>query len=338
MTVLVTGAAGFIGSHLTERLLADGQAVVGLDLFDDFYDPAIKEQNLARAREHAGFRDVRGDVRDHALLTGLPDDVDAVVHLAARAGVRPSIQQPALYTSVNVDGTVALLEFARERGIDNLIFASSSSVYGNNEKVPFAEGDPVDHPISPYAATKKSGELLCHSHHHLHGIGVMALRLFTVYGPRQRPDLAIHKFSGLMSEGRPIPMYGDGTTERDYTYIDDIVAGVMGALDYLRANPRTYEVVNLAENRTVSLNEMIRVLGEELGIEPQIERFPLQPGDVTRTYADISKARRLFGYHPTTDFREGIRRFVRWFEEKRVHRRPNYRADSTSVPEKSPPL
>jgi UDP-glucuronate 4-epimerase len=318
LSLLVTGAAGFIGSHLTERLLGRGHDVVGLDLFDDFYDPRIKEANLAAARSHRSFREIRGDIRDPRVLSSLPDDIDAVVHLAARAGVRPSIQQPQLYASVNVDGTVALLELARQRGIRSFVFASSSSVYGDNEKVPFSESDPVDHPISPYAATKKAGELICHTYHHLYGLGTVALRFFTAYGPRQRPDLAIHKFARLMAERRPLPVFGDGSTARDYTYIEDIVEGVTGALDYLAANPAAYEVVNLGESRTVTLTEMIRVLADEMGIEPVLERLPPQPGDVRRTFADITKARRLLGYDPVTEFREGIRRFLRWLEEDRA--------------------
>ena len=315
MAVLVTGAAGFIGSHLNERLLAQGEEVVGLDLFDAFYDPAIKERNLARARDHAGFREVRGDIRDRDLLAGLPDDVDAVVHLAARAGVRPSIREPALYASVNVDGTLALLEWARERRIGTFVFASSSSVYGNQDKVPFSEDDRVGRPISPYAATKVAGEMMAHTWHHLYGLDVVCLRFFTVYGPRQRPDLAIHKFARLLSEGRPIPMFGDGTTQRDYTYIDDILQGVTGALGYARRNEDVYEIVNLGESRTVSLSRMIATIAEEMGVEPEIERLPMQPGDVERTYADVSKARRLLGYEPTTEFREGVRRFLEWFGE-----------------------
>ena len=314
MSVLLTGAAGFIGSHVTESLLTRGADVCGLDIYDDFYDPAIKTANLARARDHVGFQEIRADIRDRDVLKGLPDHVDAVVHLAARAGVRPSIERPDLYTSVNVDGTVALLDFAKERGIRSFVFASSSSVYGNNEKVPFSESDPVDHPISPYAATKKAGELLCHSYHHLNGIGVMALRLFTVYGPRQRPDLAIHKFARLLREGRPIPMYGDGSSARDYTYIDDIVQGVGAALKYVQARQDSYEIVNLGESLTISLRDMIAVLGEEMGVEPEVASLPMQPGDVLRTWADVTKARRLLGYQPATELREGVRRFVRWFE------------------------
>ena len=317
MSVLLTGAAGFIGSHVADCLLSQGADVCGLDLYDDFYDPTIKTANLARARDHIGFQEIRGDIRDSKVLKALPDHVDAVVHLAARAGIRPSIERPDVYASVNVGGTVELLEFARERGILSFVFASSSSVYGNNNNVPFSENDPVDNPISPYAATKKAGELLCHSYHHLYGIGVLALRLFTVYGPRQRPDLAIHRFARLLSEGRPIPMYGDGSSERDYTFIDDILEGVQAALEYVRAAPETYELVNLGESRSISLRDMITVVGEEMGVEPEVVRLPMQPGDVVRTCADVTKARRLLGYEPATEFREGVRRFVRWFEESR---------------------
>ncbi len=311
--VLLTGAAGFIGSHFADRLLEAGEEVVGLDLFDEFYDPAVKERNLARARDHEGFALVRGDIRDRDLLSALPDDIGSVVHLAARAGVRPSIQDPALYTSVNVLGTTTLLEFARDRGIRPFVFASSSSVYGNNERVPFRETDRVDHPISPYAATKKAGELLCHTATHLDGITTVCLRFFTVYGPRQRPDLAIHKFARLLAAGQEIPMFGDGSTQRDYTYIDDILDGVEGALAFARREEARHEIVNLGESRTVSLSEMIRVVGEEMGVEPRIRRLPMQPGDVLRTWADVSHARELLGYDPSVDFREGIRHFVEWF-------------------------
>ncbi len=318
MSVLVTGAAGFIGSHFVERLLARGDEVVGLDLFDDFYDPAIKEANLTVARDHNGFHEVRGDIRDAETLARLPDSVDAIVHLAARAGVRPSIQEPTLYTDVNLMGTMRLLELARDRAIGPFVFASSSSVYGNSETVPFVEDDPVDRPISPYAATKKAGELLCHTATHLDGIACVCLRFFTVYGPRQRPDLAIHKFARLMDAGRPIPMFGDGTSQRDYTYIDDILAGVTASLDLARSNPGTYEVINLGESRTVSLTEMIQVVAEEMGVDPVIDQLPPQPGDVERTYADVSRARRLLGYAPTTDFRDGVREFVTWFRAQKV--------------------
>jgi UDP-glucuronate 4-epimerase len=317
MSVLVTGAAGFIGSHLVERLLSDGEEVVGLDCFDDFYDPSAKERNLAAARAHVSFTEARIDLRDGEALKALPDSVDAVVHLAARAGVRPSIEDPALYTSVNLDGTVSLLEWMRSRRIRDLIFASSSSVYGNRSQVPFSERDPVDRPISPYAATKRAGELLCHTWHHLFGMSIVALRFFTVYGPRQRPDLAIHKFASLLRDGMPIPRFGDGSTERDYTYIADILQGVTGALAFVRSPEPAYEIVNLGESRTVSLQEMIETLAGEMGVEPRIRELPEQPGDVRRTFADVSRARELFGYRPTTEFREGIRRFLEWFGAQR---------------------
>ena len=313
-SVLVTGAAGFIGSHFTDRLLERGEEVVGLDLFDEFYDPAIKERNLERARDHQAFSLVRGDIRDEALLSTLPDSIGAVVHLAARAGVRPSIENPALYSSVNVLGTTSLLNFARVRGIRTFVFASSSSVYGNNEKIPFHEEDRVDHPISPYAATKKAGELLCHTATHLDGITTTCLRFFTVYGPRQRPDLAIHKFARLMAAGEEIPMFGDGSTQRDYTYIDDILQGMEGALDFARREEATFDIFNLGESRTISLSEMIRIVGEEMGVDPRIRRLPMQPGDVLRTFSDVSRARERLGYAPSVEFREGIRLFVEWFE------------------------
>ena len=312
MRVLVTGGAGFIGSHLCEHLLQDAYEVVVLDSFDDCYDPAIKRTNLTECREHSRFTEVEGDIRDSAVLDKLPE-VDTIIHLAARAGVRPSIEDPVLYNDVNVGGTLSLLEFARRRGIRRFVFGSSSSVYGNNEKVPFSEEDPVDHPISPYAATKKAGELLCHTYHHLNDLGVLCLRFFTVYGPRQRPDLAIHKFARLMTAGEPVPRFGDGSTERDYTYVDDIVDGVMGALEYLEAHPDAYEIINLGESRTVSLSEMIDTVARALSGTPTVEELPLQPGDVTRTYADVSKARALLNYAPRTAFQAGVRRFVEWF-------------------------
>lgn len=312
MKILVTGAAGFIASHLNERLLEAGHSVVGLDNFDEFYDPAIKEGNLSRARDHTAFTLVRGDIRDPEALASLPEGIDTVVHIAARAGVRPSIAQPVLYYDVNVNGTLRLLELARDRGITRFVSASSSSVYGNNEKVPFSESDPVDHPISPYAATKKATELLCHTYTHLFGITCLNLRFFTVFGPRQRPDLAIHKFARLLLAGEEIPMFGDGSTRRDYTFIEDILQGVEGAIRWVTENDGAFDTVNLGESRTVELREMIRVVGEELGIEPRIRTLPMQPGDVERTFADITKARRLLGYAPRWEFREGIREFVQW--------------------------
>ena len=315
MSVLVTGAAGFIGSHLTERLLREGEEVVGLDNFNDFYDPGIKERNLAVARSHVGFTEIRGDIRDSGVLDSMGDDIDSVVHLAARAGVRPSISDPVGYADVNVVGTVSLLKFARRRQIKPFVFASSSSVYGNNSKIPFSEDDPVTQPVSPYAATKRAGELLCHTATHLDDTACVCLRLFTAYGPRQRPDLAIHRFTSLLADGESIPVFGDGSTVRDYTYIDDLIEGIIGALGWAREHPATFEIVNLGESRMVSLSDMISVVANSLGVEPVIDRRPLVPGDVLRTHADVSKAGRLFGYEPRTDFVDGVGRFVEWYME-----------------------
>lgn len=317
MTVLLTGAAGFIGSTLAERIVARGMEVVGIDSFDPFYPRAGKERNLERVRPSPRFVLVESDIRDRSILDTIPGTVDTVIHLAALAGVRPSINAPLKYEATNIGGTNQLLEWAKDRHIKRFIFASSSSVYGNTPTVPFAESAEIQHPISPYAATKVAGELLCHTYHHLYDMSVVALRFFTVYGPRQRPDLAIHKFAKLLRNSQPIPMYGDGSTERDYTYIDDIVDGVLGSLDLLeRSDDPIFEVINLGESQTISLKEMITVLAEEMGVTPVIERLPMQPGDVTRTYADVSKARRLLGYNPSTEFRDGIRRFLDWFDQQ----------------------
>src|SRR5687767_4913853 len=314
--VLVTGGAGFIGSHLVARLLAEGQWRVSVvDDFNDFYDPLVKRRNVAPHIGRGDFRLYEADIRDRAALEEVfqGERFDCIVHLAARAGVRPSLSEPVLYSETNIGGTLNLLELARAHGVRQFVFGSSSSVYGENGKVPFAEDDPVTKPISPYAATKAAGELLCHTYSHLFGVRCVALRFFTVYGARQRPDLAIHKFARLISEGRPIPVFGDGTTRRDYTFVDDIIAGVRAAMDYRASG---YEVVNLGGSRTVSLAELIALLERELGREAVIERHPTQPGDVPQTYADVSKARRLLGYDPRTPIEEGIRRFVRWFKEE----------------------
>jgi UDP-glucuronate 4-epimerase len=311
--ILVTGAAGFIGSHLCERLVARGERVIGLDSFDEFYDPAVKRANLAGLADSGAFELVTADIRDTEALERLPEEIGVIVHLAARAGVRPSIADPLLYQDVNVTGTQTLLELARRRGIDRFVFGSSSSVYGNNEKVPFSEEDPVDRPISPYAATKRAGELLCHTYRHLFGIGVACLRFFTVYGPRQRPDLAIHTFTRLLSSGSPIRQFGDGTSRRDYTHIDDILQGIEGTLGFLESNPGTYEIINLGESRTVELSRLIELIADALGVEPEIERLPPQPGDVERTYADVSRARRLLGYEPRVPIEDGIPAFVEWY-------------------------
>ena len=320
MNVLVTGGAGFIGSHLCDRLLADGHVVCAVDNFDPFYDESVKRANIADASRSPSFRLVEADIRDPQALKDALAPVfpscDVIVHLAARAGVRPSIEDPLLYSQVNVDGTTAMLELARELGVRRFIFGSSSSVYGNAEKVPFSESDPVDQPISPYAATKRAGELLCHTYHHLYGLSVVSLRFFTVYGPRQRPDLAIHKFTRLVLEGRPIPMFGDGSTERDYTYVDDIVQGIAGAIRFTDAAQPVQAIVNLGESETTSLSRLIELIGKAAGATPRVERLPLQPGDVRRTFADITRARELFGYRPTSRVEEGIPRFVAWMQSE----------------------
>jgi UDP-glucuronate 4-epimerase len=311
--VLVTGGAGFIGSHLVERLLGEGLwRVHVVDDFNDFYDPSVKRRNVAPHLARDDFRLTEADIRDRDALESVfrESAFDCVVHLAARAGVRPSLVEPLLYAETNIRGTLNLLELARAHGVRQFVFGSSSSVYGENEKVPFSEDDPVGKPISPYAATKAAGELLCHTYSHLWGLRSVCLRFFTVYGARQRPDLAIHKFARLISEGRPLPVFGDGTTRRDYTFIDDIIAGVRAAIDY---EASAFEVFNLGESRTVSLSELIALLERGLGREALIERRPTQPGDVPQTFADISKARRLLGYDPQTPIEEGIRRFVEWF-------------------------
>ena len=311
--VLVTGGAGFIGSHVSEALLARGDEVVVLDNFNDFYDPAIKRANAAALR---GARIVTGDIRDEALVAKLFADgrFDAVIHLAAMAGVRPSLLDPLHYADVNVRGTVILLEELRKRPATRFLFASSSSVYGSNEKVPFREDEDIHHPVSPYAATKRAGELLAYTHHHLYGIPTSCLRFFTVYGPRQRPEMAIHKFVDLVHKGRAIPFYGDGSTRRDYTYVDDIVDGVVKALDRCAG----YEIYNLGESATTSLAELVRAIGEATGIEPVLDRQPMQPGDVLVTYADVSKARAKLGYDPRTPVREGLARFVAWYRRERA--------------------
>jgi UDP-glucuronate 4-epimerase len=313
--ILVTGGAGFIGSHVVDRLLAEGREVVVLDSFDAFYSPAGKRRNLEPASRHPGFQLVEGDIRDADAVRRAFDAarIDAVIHLAARAGVRPSIDDPALYASVNLDGTVALLEACRRRSVSRFVFGSSSSVYGNNAKTPFSEDDPVDHPISPYAATKRAGELLAHTYHHLFRMDVACLRFFTVFGPRQRPDLAIRKFAELMAAGDEIPVFGDGTTRRDYTYIDDIVEGVVRAL--LRGDG--FHVWNLGGAQPVVLNDLIAGLARRMKREPRVKRLPPQAGDVERTWADVSKAKRELDWAPATRFEEGLDAFVAWFLAER---------------------
>ena len=313
--VLITGAAGFIGSHLVDALLAGGWRVTGVDSFDSFYAPAIKERNVAPHLRHPHYTLCRIDIRDAAALAALTTRYDAIVHLAARAGVRPSIADPLTYQQVNVAGTQNILELARCSGTPHVVFASSSSVYGVNPNTPWRESDYVLQPISPYASTKVSGELLGHVYSHLYGIRFIALRFFTVYGPRQRPDLAIHGFARRMLAGTPIPVFGDGTTRRDYTYIADIVSGVQAALVYDRSG---YEVINLGNDRTVTLSEMIAELERALGVTATIDRQPEQPGDVPQTWASIDKATSLLGYRPETPFAIGVDRFCAWLRERLV--------------------
>ena len=317
--VLLTGAAGFIGSHVAECLVARGDEVIGLDNFDAFYPRAVKEANVAGLRRAARFRLVEGDIRDPKVVGALVTPETVVVHLAARAGVRPSLEEPALYASVNIEGTAVLLEAVRRAGARRFVFGGSSSVYGDTAPVPFSEDWPALMPISPYAATKRAGELLCATFAQLYGLRIMALRFFTVYGPRQRPDLAIHKFTRLIAEGRPVPFYGDGSSERDYTYIDDIVGGVRAAVDWTAAPESALEIVNLGESRTTSLDALVALIARAVGKEARLERLPAQPGDVRRTCADVRKAGRVLGYRPSTTVEDGIPRFVHWFEEAHGH-------------------
>lgn len=313
--VLVTGGAGFIGSALTEALLGRGLDVVCLDDFNDYYDPAFKRDNVARFAGNPRWMLVEGDIRDAALVEEVyrRHGISATVHLAARAGVRPSIRQPRLYEEVNCLGTLNLLEAAHRWGAYTFIFGSSSSVYGINSKVPFAEDDPITCPVSPYAATKRAGELMCYTYHHLYGLKVTCLRFFTVYGPRQRPEMAVYHFAEKLSRGDPVPRFGDGTTARDYTYIDDIVAGILAALD----GDADFEIVNLGGSRTTTLTHLIELIAASLGVPPRVEELPLQPGDVPITYADVAKAKRLWGWEPRVEIEEGIHRFVEWFNRER---------------------
>jgi UDP-glucuronate 4-epimerase len=316
MNFLVTGGAGFIGSHLCERLLQAGHGVWALDDLNPFYDVAIKQGNLREiAKAGKPFTFIQGDITDPACLEKLFASVpfDQIVHLAARAGVRPSLQEPALYQRVNVEGTTLLLEAARRHSVKKITLASSSSVYGINSRVPFTESDPISSPISPYSASKLAGEALGHVYHHLYGMDVVMLRFFTVYGPRQRPDLAIHKFARLIDAGKPIPVFGDGASARDYTYVTDTVDGIMACTQ----RKFGYEIFNLGESQTVELGYLITVLEKALGRKAIIDRQPPQPGDVPITYADISKARHRLGYRPQVKIEEGIPRFIEWFKKHR---------------------
>ncbi len=340
-TYLVTGGAGFIGSHLVEKLLKNGNKVINVDNFNEFYNYNIKVKNVLDSTGKIQKND-DGEIKVNELqdLKKLVDsenyileivditnmeileeifqrnEIDTVIHLAAMAGVRPSIEKPLLYEKVNIRGTMNILELINKYNIKKFICASSSSVYGNNEKVPFSEKDNVDRAISPYAATKKSCEIIGHSYHHLYDIDTIMLRFFTVYGPRQRPDLAIHKFTKAIIEEKEIPFYGDGTTQRDYTYIDDIIDGVLKSIIYLEKNKNIYEIINLGESETISLRKMVKTLENEIGKKAVLKKLSMQPGDVNRTFADISKAKELIGYDPKTKFEEGIKKFVNWYRNK----------------------
>ena len=316
-TILVTGGAGFIGSHLCERLLSNGSKVICLDNFDSFYDPNIKIKNVERMTKKFPdlFELVTGDIRNPEHLKGIfqKTKFDFVVHLAARAGVRPSIADPLLYQDVNIRGTIVLLETCKEHRIQNFIFASSSSVYGENQRIPFTEKDLDIQPISPYGATKRAGELLCYSYHHLYGMNIACLRIFTAYGPRQRPEMAIHKFTRLIDQGEKIPIFGDGSSRRDYTYIDDLIDGILGVVRCHKG----FEIYNLGESQTTSLKELIRLIEKALSKKANIETLETQPGDVSVTYADITKAKQMLKYHPKVKMKKGIQCFVEWYKENR---------------------
>ncbi len=309
--ILVTGGAGFIGSHLCERLLKENYEVVCLENFNDFYNPKIKEDNITDLLKYENFILVRGDILDVKLLEKIfaENKIDKIIHLAAIAGVRPSLVAPTKYIEVDIKGTVNLLEVAKKYKIEQFIFGSSSSVYGINSKIPFSEEDRVDLQISPYATAKRSGELYCATYHHLYGIPITILRFFTVYGPRQRPDMAIHKFTKLMRQGKPIPVFGNGESKRDYTYISDAVEGIVKSIDRIY----NFEIFNIGNSETVKLRELIEIIADKLNVNPKIEQLPEQLGDVPITCADISKAKRMLGYNPSTSIELGIENFVNWY-------------------------
>ena len=318
-TYFITGGAGFIGSTLSEKLLSLGNKVVAIDNFCDFYNPKIKEKNVKESLLNPNFKLYRADIRDRETVKKIFDEnkIDVVMNLAAMAGVRPSIENPCLYQEVNCLGLQNILEEMKLHNVKNGVLASSSSVYGNCKEVPFRENMIVDYAISPYAATKKANEVMAHVYHKLYDMNIIMLRFFTVYGPKQRPDLAINKFTRLMLEDKEIPMFGDGTTSRDYTYVDDIVDGIIKSCEYTLTHKDVYEILNLGNSFPISLKEMINIIGKTLGVEPKIKQLPMQPGDVDRTYADITKAKKLIGYEPKTSFEEGIRKFVEWYKENK---------------------
>ena len=315
--VLITGTAGFIGSHLTERLVRHGYQVVGLDNFDDFYSPAIKWNNIRALKTVDNFKLEQGDIRDESILTRIfkMNDIDTVVHLAARAGVRPSIQQPLLYQDINIGGTIRLLEASRTHDVKKFVFMSSSSVYGANNEVPFNEADKVDGPTSPYAASKAAAELFCRSYNHLYGLPIVVLRLFTVYGPRQRPEMAISRFTRMIDSGEAITLFGDGTSQRDYTYVDDIVDGIHKSMIYQGSS---FEIFNLGNSHPVALEYLVTLVEKTLEKKARIERLPEQPGDVLITFAKISKAKKLIGYQPKVMIEKGLPLYIRWYLENKA--------------------
>lgn len=316
MNILVTGCAGFIASHLCESLLKEDHYIIGIDNFDEYYSKEIKKDNLTNLTKYSSFQFHEIDIRNKEDILNIKEDIDFVIHIAAKAGVRPSIEAPSEYIKTNINGTQNILELIRIKGANKMIFASSSSIYGNHPQTPFKENMDVNSPISPYAFTKKSCELLNYTYHHLYNIDIINLRFFTVFGPRQRPDLAINKFARLISKGETIPMYGDGGSSRDYTYIDDIICGINKSFNYLNNNINVYENINLGNHTPIKLKDMINIIAEELGKEAIIKQLPMQPGDVNRTLADISKAKKVLGYIPRTTFREGIQSFIKWAKTK----------------------
>lgn len=336
-TVLVTGSAGFIGSHTAEALLSRGYQVVGLDNFDPYYPRSVKERNLQALSANPRFSLIEGDVRDELLLADIMAEYRpwGVVHLAALAGVRPSLEQPDRYMDVNVTGTMRVLEACRAGGVQRMTFASSSSVYGEMNRTPFSEDQSVSHPVSPYAASKVAGEVCCYTHHHLYGLGIVCLRYFTVYGPRQRQDLAINKFARQITSGQAIQLFGDGSTSRDYTYVDDTVKGTIAALE----SGLSWDIINLGGCHPVSLNHLVTSLESALGRTARIERLPLQPGDMTRTCADVTKARDLLGWQAEVGLEEGLERFAKWhsggYQQVKV---PARRVKSPALREKTPAL
>lgn len=319
-TFLITGGAGFIGSSLSEQLLNNNEKVIIIDNFCNFYNPNIKERNIDNIKNNTNFKLYKVDIRDRLSIKKVFDEnkIDVVVNLAAMAGVRPSIENPILYQEVNCLGLQNILEEMKLHNVKNGVFASSSSVYGNGKEVPFRENMVVDYAISPYAATKKANEVMAHVYHKLYNMNIIMLRFFTVYGPKQRPDLAINKFTRLMIEGKEIPMFGNGNTSRDYTYIDDIVEGIIKSCEFCLSNKNVYEILNLGNSNPISLIDMIRTIGETLEIEPKIEQLPMQAGDVETTFADITKAKKLIGYEPKTPFYNGIKKFVEWYKEENI--------------------